>query len=122
MVSCQSRSANPHTGADQGSLPFRQRARCFAAKDAIEAAGADGQGMAVDGSDVASRKVSLAPVSGTPRLRCSKLTRCCQQVPPVPQALPIAGAHQGPLFLASPAFLQEPGHAVGPALPWIQLD
>ena len=49
MVSCQSRSANHHTGADQGSPPFRQGARCFAAKDAIEAAGGDAQVMAVDG-------------------------------------------------------------------------
>jgi hypothetical protein len=59
VVSCQSRSANHHTGADQGSPPFRQGARCFAAKGAIEAAGGDAQVMAVAGRDVASRKVSL---------------------------------------------------------------
>ena len=65
------------------------------------------------------------PWSGAwlPRLRFSKADAMLPAgPPPVPQALPIAGGHQGQLVLSSPAFLQEPGHAVGPALPRIQLD
>jgi hypothetical protein len=57
-----------------------------------------------------------------PRLLYLKADAMLLAGPPVPQALPIAGVHQGPLFLSSPAFLQKPGHAVGQALPLIWLD
>ena len=102
--------------------PFCQGAKRFAAKGAIEAAGGAGQVMAVDGREVARRKSFHGAEAWMPRLRCLKAGAMLPAVPPYTPGPADCRVHQGPLFLSSPAFLHEPGHAVGLASPRIQLD
>jgi hypothetical protein len=122
VISCQSLSANHHTGADQGSPPFARGPGVLLPR--VRSKLPEGTPRSWRLMAETSRAEKF-PWSGAwlPRLRFSKADAMLPAgPPPVPQALPIAGGHQGQLVLSSPAFLQEPGHAVGPALPRIQLD